>query len=128
MKGSLAIFTIVCLQLAAVQFCICDMSHTGEQSPLTHPCCAIDPAEKGSQNSDESCPHCEQMAPLVMGAPLKAISAPGSKFTVLLSPLPVLECCLPDRQSIAAQFSVLTDYAPPLSGGTSRAVLGVFLI
>ena len=83
MKSTLAIFLMICLQVAMSPFCLCFSAEvTEEVAPQT--CCH---APEGSEPAP--CPHCDQQQPIAATTPVKAAFGFDAPEWVGPSPFPV---------------------------------------
>lgn len=122
MKSFLAIFLMICLQVAMSPYCLCFGAEVApEVAPAT--CCH---APEGSDPGP--CPHCDQELPIAVTAPVKGDFSPdapewtGFALFFAVELFDVLKPISPESQ---IDWALSQPDPPPLP---FQAVYGVFLI
>lgn len=122
MKTSIAIFLMICLQVAMSPFCLCFGAEVEEEiAPMT--CCH---APAGTEPAP--CPHCDQELPLAATAPVKGnFDADPPEWTgfALFFAVELFDALNPISPEVNVDWAVSQSNPPPLP---FQAMFGVFLI
>lgn len=122
MKTSIAIFLMICLQVAMSPFCLCFGAEVTEEVAVES-CCH---APEGVDTAP--CPHCDQEMPITATAPAKGgyeTDPPEWHGFDLVSSVELFDAVAPVSFDLLSGWSLLEVDPPPLP---FHVVHGVFLI
>ena len=122
MKTSLAIFLMICLQVAMSPFCLCYGAEVDEAAAVLT-CCH---APEGTEHAP--CPHCDQELPITATAPVKGdfdAGPPEWNGFAFFFGIDLFDALEADSLEVAPDWVVSDSDPPPLS---FPETYGVFLI